>query len=321
MTNGAAAGSWRAVGRLPDGPLDFVGDVHGELEALRALMSALGYDAGGRHAAGRRLVFLGDFVDRGPDSPGVVRTVGDLVDSGRALAVMGNHDLNAVAGLLKPDNVWLYGHGEANASERRVESERERAELLAVLRSLPVALAREDVRAVHACWDGASLEALSGAAGAAEAMREHKARITARFGEARTPEAELALQNENPVKVVTSGPEEIAAEPYFGAGKWRTQRRRRWWEEYRDSAAVVFGHYWRIEFKKNLAVFDGYAPDEWLGPGRAMCVDYSVGWRATERRNGKPNGPYAARLAALRWPECELVFDDGERRAVVSRRR
>jgi hypothetical protein len=55
---------------------------------------------------------------------------------------------------------------------------------------------------------------------------------------------------------------------------------------------------------------------EWMGPrGNVFCVDYSVGGRYAERaRGGGP--PWQTRLAALRWPDCELVFDDGERRTL-----
>lgn len=67
------------------GPFDIIGDVHGCLAELEALLLRLGPD--------RKLVFLGDLVDRGPDSPGVLRRVMELVGSGRALCVPGNHDV------------------------------------------------------------------------------------------------------------------------------------------------------------------------------------------------------------------------------------
>lgn len=60
---------------LPDTPLDIVGDIHGEFDALHAVLSALSYDAEGGHPDGRSLVFIGDLTGRGPDSPGVVRLV------------------------------------------------------------------------------------------------------------------------------------------------------------------------------------------------------------------------------------------------------
>ncbi len=48
---------------LPDGPLDIVGDIHGEHDALCALLGHLGYDLDGAHPDGRTLVFVGDFCD------------------------------------------------------------------------------------------------------------------------------------------------------------------------------------------------------------------------------------------------------------------
>ena len=64
-----------------DGPIDVVGDVHGEIDALDDLLAALGYHGRGDHPAGRRLIFIGDLCDRGPDSPGVIRRVREMVGS------------------------------------------------------------------------------------------------------------------------------------------------------------------------------------------------------------------------------------------------
>jgi protein phosphatase len=85
------------------GPFDIVGDVHGCTDELLDLMTRLGYgvrfdDPGdGRRAivrnpAGRRLVFVGDLVDRGPRSPDALRIAMAMVESGQALCVPGNHD-------------------------------------------------------------------------------------------------------------------------------------------------------------------------------------------------------------------------------------
>ena len=73
---------------LPSGPLDIVGDIHGEYDALRNLMLHLGYDEAGHHPQGRTLVFVGDFCDRGPNSPAVLALVQSLVQSGHACARM-----------------------------------------------------------------------------------------------------------------------------------------------------------------------------------------------------------------------------------------
>lgn len=71
--------------REETGPFDIIGDVHGCLPELDALLEQLQPE--------RKLIFLGDLVDRGPDSPGVLRRVMQLVAEGRALCVPGNHDV------------------------------------------------------------------------------------------------------------------------------------------------------------------------------------------------------------------------------------
>lgn len=73
------------------GPFDIVGDIHGCSAELEALLGKLGY-VDGVHPEGRTAVFVGDLVDRGPDSPGVLRRVMAMVKSGNALCVPGNHE-------------------------------------------------------------------------------------------------------------------------------------------------------------------------------------------------------------------------------------
>ncbi|MGW1595465.1 polynucleotide kinase-phosphatase [Streptomyces sp. NPDC002343] len=73
------------------GPFDIIGDIHGCSAELEALLAKLGY-ADGVHPEGRTAVFVGDLVDRGPDSPGVLRRVMSMVNSGTALCVPGNHE-------------------------------------------------------------------------------------------------------------------------------------------------------------------------------------------------------------------------------------
>ena len=102
------------------GPFDVIGDVHGCRAELEALLGRLGYritrDAAGRPSgavppAGRTAVFLGDLVDRGPDSPGVLRLVMGMVAAGQALAVPGNHE-NKLIRALSGRNVQV-SHGLA----------------------------------------------------------------------------------------------------------------------------------------------------------------------------------------------------------------
>ncbi|GLF98898.1 polynucleotide kinase-phosphatase [Streptomyces yaizuensis] len=92
------------------GPFDIVGDVHGCSSELETLLAALGY-RDGVHPEGRTAVFVGDLVDRGPDSPGVLRRVMSMVEAGHALCVSGNHE-NKLGRHLKGRKVTLT-HGLA----------------------------------------------------------------------------------------------------------------------------------------------------------------------------------------------------------------
>ncbi|MGW7426706.1 polynucleotide kinase-phosphatase [Streptomyces sp. NPDC054813] len=97
------------------GPFDIVGDVHGCASELESLLGKLGY-ADGVHPDGRTAVFVGDLVDRGPDSPGVLRRVMSMVKSGNALCVPGNHE-NKYGRYLKGRKVQ-HTHGLAETIEQ-----------------------------------------------------------------------------------------------------------------------------------------------------------------------------------------------------------
>ncbi|MFD3939507.1 polynucleotide kinase-phosphatase [Streptomyces sp. NPDC058611] len=97
------------------GPFDIVGDIHGCSSELETLLAKLGYEDG-VHPAGRTAVFVGDLVDRGPDSPGVLRRVMGMVRSGNALCVPGNHE-NKLGRYLKGSEVQRT-HGLAETIEQ-----------------------------------------------------------------------------------------------------------------------------------------------------------------------------------------------------------
>jgi protein phosphatase len=95
--------------RHVEGPFDIIGDVHGCADELEALLAKLGYlvswyegdDDYGRVCtvippAGRRAIFVGDLVDRGPRTPDVLRLVYSMVASGAAFCVPGNHDVKLI---------------------------------------------------------------------------------------------------------------------------------------------------------------------------------------------------------------------------------
>ena len=73
------------------GPFDIIGDIHGCADELEELLARLGWSEG-RHPEGRKVIFLGDLVDRGPRVPDVLRIAMDMVREGTALCVPGNHD-------------------------------------------------------------------------------------------------------------------------------------------------------------------------------------------------------------------------------------
>lgn len=109
------------------GPFDIIGDIHGCRSELDTLLGRLGY-VDGHHPEGRTAVFVGDLVDRGPDSPGVLRRVMAMVASGDALCVPGNHE-NKLGRWLKGKKVQQT-HGLAETVEQlEGESEEFRAEV------------------------------------------------------------------------------------------------------------------------------------------------------------------------------------------------
>jgi len=341
---------------LQSGPLDIVGDVHGELQALNDLLTRLGYGADGTHPDRRHLVFVGDLGDRGPDSPGVIRRVAGMVHEGRAQCVLGNHELSLLRNVPKPGNGWFYAtdHDQARGDfpECRPATAADREAFVSFIATLPLALERPDLRIVHAAWHPGSLAILGRELKSQSVLgvyERHHAAAEAWAGQSdigtaaekeyrqwgqqlRDEQANVPLlaalgrhdeyfQMRNPVRVLTSGVERLAEQTFYASGKWRMVNRVAWWNDYEDDVPVSFGHYWRwatpdgaeLYSRGERNLFDGVLPDRWLGPRRnAFCVDYSVGVRYRERP--RPDGTgWCGRLGAVRWPERELVFDDGER--------
>src|SRR5215510_2289266 len=92
------------------GPFDIIGDIHGCRAELETLLDRLGYQpCTRRHPLGRKVVFLGDLVDRGPDIPGVLRLVMEMVETGPALCVPGNHEMKLLRKLRGKDVQITHG--------------------------------------------------------------------------------------------------------------------------------------------------------------------------------------------------------------------
>jgi hypothetical protein len=150
---------------------DLIGDIHGHADALQQLLKMLGYSKlkGVYKHPARQAVFLGDFIDRGPKIRETLEIVRPMIDSGAALGVMGNHELNTLAFHTphpdKPGN-HLRPRNEKNSNQhaetmRQVPAD-ELASYLAWFRTLPLWLDLDGLRVVHACWDDTRMAKISG---------------------------------------------------------------------------------------------------------------------------------------------------------------
>ncbi|STZ76606.1 metallophosphoesterase [Bergeriella denitrificans] len=341
---------------LPDAPLDIVGDVHGEFAAFQALLRHLGYRADGSHPEGRRLVFVGDLCDRGPDSPAMLAWAERAVKAGYAFVALGNHELNLLVDDAKDGSGWFFTQraekDAANYAPWQQADAAEKAAITAWLAEQPLIWEREDIRIVHAAWLPEQLARLDAAAGeglVAQYRRfdrelteqlqsapwyadyryeqQHYADLAEQPGQAPPPmpataQYDLARSRAHPIRALTSGVERLSAEPFFAGGRWRGTERCPWWTDYREDIPVVIGHYWRAwQASENAVAAERNlfpsAPNAWHGAKQnVFCVDFSVG--ASWRARKYPHKYTAAqfRLAALRWPENILVADNGETLAV-----
>jgi hypothetical protein len=157
----------KMIARLFAGKLDIVGDIHGEHDALKALLEELDYAPDGSHPDGRRLVFAGDLVDRGHDSPAVVESVMKLTNCGRAQCVLGNHELNILRSDTKNENAWFFHPDVAATAAVQPVRPKQTTRFRDFFAELPIALERDDLRVVHASWNSAAIDKIRTACAAA----------------------------------------------------------------------------------------------------------------------------------------------------------
>jgi hypothetical protein len=331
----------KLVSHLVEGPIDLIGDVHGELDALISLIKYLGYDQNANHPDGRRLVFLGDLVDRGPKSISLLRVVKSWIDAGKAQCILGNHEFNILKSGLhtieeRHGNHWFIGKEEGMSPEnpdfihpQELATFEDRKWMIDFFDTLPIALENDSLGVVHACWHQPSIDELKysekiGHTDVTRLYKKYRNRIYQKIEEKNITDhtaQSMMKQNENPLKVLTSGFEELHHPPYYAGGKMRHSKRTRWWDHYQGKK-IVIGHYWRKRKPINPQdlpadkvdvpdMFDHQYPFHWMGKGDVMCIDYSAGLTFLEREKNTL-GQTGIGLCAMRWPEQQLYFDDGE---------
>lgn len=302
---------------------DLIGDIHGHATALKKLLSRMGYeeiDGAWRHPD-REVIFLGDFVDRGPEQVETVRIARRMVEAGSARAVMGNHEFNAVA--------WATPDPDAGDEHLRPHSDKNRRQHQAYLDqvgegsdlhrehiewfcTLPLYLDLDELRVVHACWHRPSFEALDDHLDEAGRVHGDAWSALTRKG---TPTYEAA-------ETVLKGLEiPLPRDAMFHDkdGNPRRHIRTRWWEQeqvtYRNLAMVPEEAIEAIPHdpvpEDVLPGYDGDKPlfvgHYWLTGDPAplsphiACLDYSIAGGHTE--SGVPG-----KLVGYRWNGEDVIL-------------
>ena len=193
--------------RHEPGPFDIIGDVHGCHDELLQLLEKLGHrvlsNSKVELTAGRKLVFVGDLVDRGPKVAPVLRLTRDLIQEGKALCVLGNHDYKLYRKLNGKDVQISHGLGET-LKQFEGESTEFLEEVRTFLGNLPFQLLLDQ---------GKLVVAHAGMKAALQGRVSDRVRAFALYGE-------------------TTGEVDEYGLPIRG----------NWWKDYEGKAFVVYGH-------------------------------------------------------------------------------
>jgi hypothetical protein len=223
----------------PYSRLDIIPDIHGDVDRLTQTLAQLGYESAPgawHHPAGRVAAFLGDFIDGGHANAEVIDIVMRMERAGSAIAIMGNHELNALLYHTQGRSAGAVQHGFMRAHTEKNTKQHETflrefplgslhaRKVLDWFLTLPLFLDLPGLRLVHAYWDD-----------------DHITTISARNSDGRLRNAdlqELAFEDDatpfaHAVLSILKGPEaELPAGVSFRdfKGHERTSARLRWWE-------------------------------------------------------------------------------------------
>jgi len=150
---------------------DIIGDIHGCAKSLVSLLGKLNYkkNYGVYGHENRQVIFLGDFVDRGPYQREVINIVRPMIDNGSARAVMGNHEYNAInyATADREGKDYLRQHNVKNDKQHQAFlnaypfKSLDYLEIIEWFKTLPLWLDMGNFRVVHACWDQECMDRIS----------------------------------------------------------------------------------------------------------------------------------------------------------------
>ncbi len=149
--------------------IDFIGDIHGHADKLEELLLKLGYvkSNGAYSHLDRKVLFVGDYIDRGPKIRETLEIVKAMVDNNNAIALMGNHEYNALCfhfqetegGHLRKHLIKnIIQHYETLKQFQNRQTEYE--DYLEWFKTLPLYYETDTFRAVHACWDNNNIDYL-----------------------------------------------------------------------------------------------------------------------------------------------------------------
>ena len=148
---------------------DFIGDVHGHADKLEKLLDKLGYENEGKNYThpDRKVLFVGDYIDRGPKIKKTLAIVRAMVDSDNAVALLGNHEYNALCFHAKNKaGGHLRKHSIANVIQhyetlKQFQNKQDEYEdYIEWFKTLPLFYETSSFRAVHAAWDNSSISFL-----------------------------------------------------------------------------------------------------------------------------------------------------------------
>jgi len=213
---------------------DLIGDIHGYSEPLVELLTKLGYSSSNsvyRHPK-RSVIFLGDFIDRGPNQREVIEIVRPMIDEGAALTVMGNHEFNAISySTHDPEdtNRHLRVHSEKNRNQHKAfldayDGTPDYSELIDWFRTLPLWLDLGSLRVIHACWDEKLMKFLTERYSAPQSSLDSDFIVRASRRECEEFEAIETLLKGKEVKI----PRDSAF--FDNDGNPRRNMRIRWWD-------------------------------------------------------------------------------------------